>query len=149
MPTTYDTTTHHLQDLPEGLPEETAFLPLGFYHAWLSETGFLAPAFTHTNTAENPPSHGIRKQGGKLTSEMLTEEGNTFTAAYYPQYLDDLATLAVDAFQDEDALFYELPDDWEVYEAVKIILDARLADWRDDPQAPFEPLALLDEEDEE
>lgn len=148
----YDKASWHLEGehWPEGLPEAAAFTHLGFYWNWLTETGLVSEKFGSATPVDrnNAPSHLTQTHEGLLTEDMLTETGNAFTSAYYDQYMDDIATLAMDAFQDDDITPYELPDDWEVYDAVKIILDARFEDWKEDPDADFPPLELSDEDEE-
>lgn len=148
LPDVYDQLDWHLtDDFPSDLPDNAAALPMAFYWHWLNEIGLASTPAKAADRTESPLS-AIVSHGSRLTPAMLSEQGNAFTLAYYEYYLEDIADLAVDAFQDEDMTPYELPDDWEVYEAVKIILDARFEDWQNDPAAPFEPLILTDEDEE-
>ena len=146
----YDKASWHLEgEWPQGLPETAAATHIGFFWTWLNEAGLASAEFAQSINRDQSPASSIETHDGTLVSDMLTEEGNAFTEAYYDQYMDDFTTLAMDAFQDDDITPYELPDDWEVYDAVKIILDARFEDWKEDPQAEFAPLELSDEDDEQ
>ena len=66
---------------------------------------------------------------GKFSDSMLSTEGNAFAEAYYDdegEYLPDYARILG---ADVDTL-YDVPDNWDSYDRLAPVLDARLVQWR-------------------
>ena len=56
--------------------------------------------------------------GGTLDVHCLNEEGQRFTEAYYPRYMDDFRTVFGDAV-------YDVKDDWAHYDEIARLLTKR------------------------
>jgi hypothetical protein len=100
-----DAALHYRGEWPSGLPVSQAYIHTGLYLGWLVGAGMCSGNFRNTYAVDiaafiNGDISGpalFEKCGGKLTSGMLTPQGNGFTASYFDlengAYLDDYGNL--------------------------------------------------------
>jgi hypothetical protein len=133
-PTVYDKSKWHLEgDWPEELAEEQAYVNLGFFLAWMIDHnlvgGILVSDFQEDlekykqNEISGPKLLEIID--GTLSSELFTEDGNSFARYYYEDlYLVDLE----DTFPEGDSL-YEIKDSKENYEKISRRISLAFETW--------------------
>jgi hypothetical protein len=128
---------HHEGDYPKGLPEENAFTHTGMFLAWLADRGLLSPAFVEDfqeelqqlNERRITPGRFFQIVDGVLASDMLNDDGNTFSGAYYTlenKYFDDYQDILVLTLPS----VYHVADTWENCEKLKATIDRRYNEWR-------------------
>lgn len=97
--TIYDKAKFHFEgDYPSDLAPEQAYVHIGIYFAWLCRRRLVSemivddfePELRRFQEGEITGPQLFRLLGGTLASDMLSEDGNRFTAIYYSdKYLDD------------------------------------------------------------
>jgi hypothetical protein len=143
--TTFDRLDWHLEAaLDRGRPPESAFTHIGLFLAWLIRHDLHDPTAIPADLAGAVTSGAMSGPdlrdvvAGQLSSALLSDEGDAFTRAYYPAYLDDYAV----AFADRPD--YGVPDDADAYARIAPTIDRRFEEWQaagdDDPTAP--PIGL-------
>ena len=136
-----DASWHYGGDFPADLPDEAGATHSGMFLAWALLNG-LGGEFHENESAGDlarlrqravtPGAFFIQLCGGKLTTEDLNAEGNSFAVAYLEQepsaYLADYeATLGGNL-----PTLYHVADAWSTYDAIAPLLSRRLAKWRSD-----------------
>ena len=134
----YDKARWHCEgDFPKGLPTTQGYVHIGFYLGWIIDRGLagsllledfadeVAQYRTHAITS----TRLLQITDGVLDDQMLSEEGDRFTAHYYGDsdggYLSDyLAT-----FPQMESL-YHVEDTTENFEAIKKKRDVRYEAWK-------------------
>lgn len=135
-----DASWHYGQIYPDDIGPEAAATHIGMFLTWALLTG-LGANFHVEDCPDNIPLLERRKItpgrflidycDEKLTAEDLNEEGNAFAVDYYNSdgegsYLDDYEVkLGL-----ELPTLYHVKDNWENFDQVKPLIDARFADWR-------------------
>jgi hypothetical protein len=107
---------------------DRAAVPLGMYLAWCANLQLLSREFADTHAALvmrvrfreiTGAELLVAGAAGRLDAAHLNEEGQRFTAAYLPQYLDDFrATFGVEP--------YDVKDDWDHYDRIAKLLTRKL-----------------------
>lgn len=135
-----DAEWHYAGDFPEDVPITNGFSHIGFYLTWAAERELVSDFFREESAAalqqvgsrEKSPIYLLEIWDGKLTDDMLSEEGNAYSQAYYQ--LDDLAQgYFVDynsVFPDSGAGPYHVKPSWDNYDRIKPVLDRRFEEWR-------------------
>ncbi len=95
--TIYDKAKWHSEgDFPAGLPLEQAYIHIGFYLGWAIDHGFAGPLLTEDFADELEQYRApkisaprlLAMLDGTLDDQMLSTEGNQFTAdCYFDDYL--------------------------------------------------------------
>jgi hypothetical protein len=125
----YDDIGHHLG--AAGTFDRAA-VPLGMYFAWCANLQLLARAFVDAHETlvlrvryrEVTGAELLVAGGaGRLDDSHLNEEGQRFTAAYLPGYMDDFRA----AFGGDP---YAVPDDWAHYDRIAPVLTRKLMQQR-------------------
>jgi hypothetical protein len=133
-----DASWHYGGNFPEGLPDEAGATHTGMYVAWALLAGMAGPFFDDfpddlailQARTQTPGEFFLDKADGKFVDDMLTEEGNAFTQAYFDfekgSYLGDYGRLVGDSMP----TLYHVPDTWQVFDILRPVLDDRLRVWR-------------------
>lgn len=137
MPVVYDKAEYHMGDVDRArLPEDYAYTHTGFYMSWLAQNGLLSDWITESSadelsgTVETRTVSPIRlyeSWDGALIDDMLSDEGNAFSGAYYSSglfFADYVETFDVKQKP------YTVAPTWENYDLLKPVLDRRYADWK-------------------
>ena len=105
------------------------------YLAWLSDKHLLAPWFEEDFKAELvqlrqrqvTPARFLGIVDGALVSDMLNEQGNAFSTAYYlsNQYFSDYDRLLASTLPST----YHVADTWENFEKLRSQIDERYEEW--------------------
>jgi hypothetical protein len=135
----YDKAKYHIEgDFPEGLDKSQAYVPTGFFVAWLAMNNLLSDEIlsdfkNEVDSLKNrkaSPSSLYRAVGGVLSEDMLTAEGNAFTQQYFDfdhgQYLDDYDELLSEHLPS----FFHVTDTWKNYNILAKRIDERFMVWR-------------------
>ena len=136
----YDDATWHSEgDFPEDLPPEAGATHSGMFLAWaiLHELGgdihvqeLPESLQSLQDRSVTPGRFLLNNCDGKFTDEDLNEEGNRFAADYFDltkgHYLIDYQM----ALGEELPSPYHVPDTWESYDRLCVVLDERLKAWR-------------------
>ena len=149
----YDNVSWHEEPAAAaGQPIEGAFAHIALYLEWLLRRGLTSPdtiparfvAAVERN--EVGPAEFMALTRGSLSPEDLSDEGRTFTDAYYGRYLDDFSAL----FGDEGT--YGVAADADAFDQIARVIDQRHAEWiyagrpempPEDLDDPAETLAAL------
>ena len=122
---------------PKGQAPEQGYVHIGMFLAWLIEHDMLGPKWV-ARTGTQPEIASIReaavspcalrdKTGGRLSSDMMTLEGASFAGAYYaPQYGYTADWRWVFG---KPADKYAVPESWETYERIAVVIDMRYKSW--------------------
>ena len=134
----YDKAKWHFEgDFPKSLPIEQAYVHIGFYLGWAIERGF-AGSLLVEDFAEELAQFRARKitgprflqiTDGVLDDQMLSEEGDHFTAAYYEDS-DDGYFFDYPAMFPEAQSIYHVEDTFENFTKIKKMLDMRYEAWK-------------------
>jgi hypothetical protein len=137
-PKVYDKAKYHYDgDFPKGLPRKQAFVHSGMFLGWLIEHDMIAKDFLdETQGFKERRITGAQVYqawDGCLTSDVLTDEGNAFSAYYYngPEgkggaYFEDYgAALAGDL-----PSLYHVEDTWQNYEKMAAVITSRFEGWK-------------------
>lgn len=125
---------HHQSDnYPCDLPVKHANVHTGMYLGWIIEKGLFSETFGRElgdiRAFRNRQKSGAQiyeKWNSELTSDMLSDQGNHFTSAYYNRFLQDYReTLAASA-----PSCYHVSDSWENYDKLAKVLNKRYDEFR-------------------
>jgi hypothetical protein len=138
MTVVYDKAKWHYEgDFPEGLDDKQGFVHTGMYLGWIIENHLYSKEFKEAAANEIIKFKQKKMTGteiymnwdGVFVSDMLNEEGNAFTKAYFDfkdgVYLDDYE----EVFPHVKSL-YEVKDTWGNYETLKPKLNERFNSWK-------------------
>jgi hypothetical protein len=137
-PVVYDKAKYHYGgDYPEGLPDEQAFVHTGLYLGWIVDRGLYSRTFA-AESAELIARFRAREVTGPevyewwdgcLIDDMLSEEGNAFSQAYFDfdrgQFLADYEELLAGDLP----TLYHVANTWENYHRLRERLDERYDAW--------------------
>lgn len=134
----YDTVEQHENsaEINSEAEFENASIAIAFYIRWCLHRNLLANEFLEDFTDEElkefeSPTEGsvhyfMYQLDHDLASDMLSDLGNSFTRAYYDQYLSEFTSL-FDGYRS----IYSVPDSEENFEVVKKYLDTKFSDFVD------------------
>lgn len=141
----YDDASWHYgaDNFPENLPEEAGGTHIGMYVAWAMLSG-LGSAEMEEDSPEllerlrvrdiTPGAFFMAACDGKFIDDDLNETGQQFTEEYFEEepseYLEDYGEL----FGDDVESLYEIADSWANYDRLKLVLDQRLAEWKENAE---------------
>jgi hypothetical protein len=117
----YDDLDRHL---PEAGSIDRAAVPMGMYIAWCANLQLVSKRLV--DEAEHLLLRVRYREvtgsellvagcAGELHSRWLSDAGQQFTEAYYPQYLSDFASVFGEAV-------YDVKDDWAHYDEIAAVL---------------------------
>ena len=133
--TVYDKAKWHFEgDFPKGLPATQAYVHIGLYLGWAIERGFAGELLVEDfsdeleqfRTRKITAPRLLQITDGVLDDQMLSEEGNRFTAECYD---DDYLAIYEAAFPRLESL-YHVADTWENFEKLKVRLNVRFDAWK-------------------
>lgn len=129
-----DAEWHYDGDFPRWTPIRNAFSHIGFYLTWAVENNLISD-FVKTESRkvvdatlerQSSPIALLEFWDGKLVSDMLTEDGNAFSAFYYENsYFSDYLS----EFSDRKS--YKVNPSWKNYDQIKPVIDRRYKEWLD------------------
>jgi hypothetical protein len=133
----FDKAKYHFESVEsEGLPLEQAYVHTGMYFGWLLENGLCSQDFYPPSAVDDFKARKItgpklyEQDDGVLMSEMLTEEGDSFSRAYFDfetgKYLADYEALVTGV----GANILSGKDTWENYDKLRARIDQRYAEWK-------------------
>jgi len=127
---TYDKLEWHLEAaLNSGQADLMAFTHIGLYLSWIIRRGLHdSAAFTEADVRDIRRGTKAGTDIGetvdwKLVPQLLSAEGNAFTAARYSSYLEHYQR----RFQDQPP--YSISESAEAYAAIELFLDQIHRDW--------------------
>ncbi len=128
---------HTSVDFPAELPPSQAYVVTGMFVAWLAEHDFLAPSIVEQNRdlidqvkAQQVTGPKLwEAMGGRLSSEMLTPQGNAFAAAYFDFERGDYLKDFEDSFCEALPTIYHVEDNWDNYDYLTASIDVRYEAW--------------------
>jgi hypothetical protein len=142
-PVVYDKAKYHYGgDYPEDLPHDQAFVHTGMYLGWIIDRGLYSDEFAAESASEIESFRKRRMTGrqvyerwdGALVDDMLSAEGNAFSAAYFDfehgQFLADYRDVLARDLPSE----YHVEDSWPNYERLKARIDERYRAWKATPR---------------
>jgi hypothetical protein len=134
----YDVWSWHTEgQFPTDQPPEHGYVHIGMYLVWLIDVGMLDSDWA-TRAGVGAVVERIRqrsvdpcalrdKTDGRLSADMLTDEGDAFTAAYYaPEYG---YTSDWNRAFGRLASRYAVPDDWASYDRIGPVIEHRFDEW--------------------
>jgi hypothetical protein len=134
-----DAKWHYGGDFPSDLPPEAGATHIGMFFAWAilnglgSEEGLMVGRKELLSLLRDrllsPAQIFTRASDNKFLSDDLSDEGNTFAAAYYENsngYIADYDEI----FGGTLASLYHVNDSWENFDRLRPKLDSRLDEWR-------------------
>lgn len=134
----FDKVEYHLAgDFPDDLDSDQAFVPTGFFVAWMILRGLASPETIRdfTNDVQSlrqrtaTPSSIYRALGGVFESRLLIADGLRFTEVYFDfdtgTYLDDLD----DVLGSEVPTYFHIADTWDNFDKLVKRLDERFSQW--------------------
>jgi hypothetical protein len=129
---------HYEGDFPADLPKRQAFVHTGMYLGWIIDRGLYSEEFA-VDAAKDIRRFKARQItgpqvyricDGSLAADMLSEEGNAFSRAYFDfdkgRFLSDYDELMCD----ELPSMYHVRGTWKNYERLKARIDSRFAKWK-------------------
>ncbi|EIQ00847.1 hypothetical protein OpiT1DRAFT_05403 [Opitutaceae bacterium TAV1] len=134
----YDKAKWHFEgQCPKELPIYQGYVHIGLYLGWAVERGFAGKLLNKDFTEEVSQFLNGRISGprlleitdGVLDDQMLSEEGNRFTSAYYGAEKDGYYSDYEATFPHMDSI-YHVQNTPESFDKIKACLDGRLATWR-------------------
>lgn len=138
-PLVYDKARFHYEgEFPDGLSVEQAFVHTGLYLGWLIERDLCSAEFLE-NAGELIPQFRAREVtgpaiyqecDGALVDDMLSDEGNAFSRAYYDFETGRFLADYEQALARDLPSLYHVEDTWENYETLRSLLDSRFEAWR-------------------
>jgi len=138
----YDKADYHLEAVREaGLPDERGAHFIAFFVAWLLRNELASRRFATGSRdglrqvrsgTHSLPSFLLHRWDGVLSSDLVTEEGNAFTRAYYDPrsgaYHDDFA----EVLQNGLPTPYHVEYTAETEAAMLARIDRRFREWKQD-----------------
>ncbi len=137
--TVYDKAKYHFDSVQkEKLPSIAAYIHTGFYFGWIVEQKLLSTEFLEdwSQSIEDFLAHKINAPqlleafDGVLDDEMLSEEGNEFSATYFDfehgAYLADYRKFLVKDLPTE----FHVANTRDNYEIAKQFISARYEAWK-------------------
>jgi len=135
---TYDNASWHSGgDFPNELPSEAGGTHIGMFLTWAVSNGLAGEELLEMKEAIaqlesrtiTPGAFLFQACDGKLWEADLNAEGNAFAEDYYASnaYYEDYES----GLGANYPTLYHVPDEWDAFDRLKPILDARLASWRD------------------
>jgi hypothetical protein len=134
-----DASWHYGGDFPKDLPDEAGATHTGMFVAWALLSGLggnihtvECPEDLKTLQARamTPGKFFLKFCDGKFTDEDLSGEGNAFAKHYFKFEGDGFLSDYTDVIPISLPSLYHAPDNWDTFELVKPIFDARLQKWR-------------------
>lgn len=138
QPTVYDKAKYHFEGRwPAGLDRCQAYVHTGMYLAWLIDRRLtseeVSPSLADDVRSRRQTGPAVfRELDGVLDSGMLTPVGRAFTEKYFRlaqgggQFARDYQRTLATGLES----MYHVTDNWENYERLRSVLDARFAEWR-------------------
>ena len=136
-----DASWHYGGDFPKHLPNEAGGTHIGMYLAWALLAGLASKEHVEDQKEEmrllqtrdvTPGQYFMKYCDGKFISDDLNKSGNEFTKQYYQDngkevshFLEDYTSVTED-YED----LYEVPDDWKIFDELKLLIDQRFQEWR-------------------
>jgi hypothetical protein len=148
----YDLWRWHTEGVfPKDQPPEQGYVHIGMFVVWLVDLEMLDPVWVAKSGSERVVEAIRDRQDapcalrdvtdGRLASDMLTAEGQSFTGAYYaPEY---------GYARDWHRLFrrladnYAVPDEWQTYDRVGPLIERRYREWIAAGRPEFMPMPRL------
>jgi hypothetical protein len=132
------------------LPEQ-GYVHIGIYIAWLAFHDMLDPDWVARSGVKRAVAAIRERQDGvcalrdmtdgRLSSDMLTAEGQDFTGAYYaPEYGYSSDWRRVFGRR---ANRYAVPEEWETYDRIEPLIELRYHQWVDAGRPELMPLPRL------
>lgn len=134
-----DATWHSGGDFPTDLPAEAGATHAGMYLAWLLLKGMAGEACEEDLAADlrslvdravTPGQFLLSASDGKFVAELINDEANAFTLAYYDaddgQFVDDYEQ----ALAQDLPSIYHVSDTWERFDTLAPVLEKRLLEWQ-------------------
>lgn len=138
-PVVYDKAIYHTGgNHPEDLPDEQALVHTGLYLGWIIDHDLYSEEFAEYAADQIAAFRARTRTGpqiyewcdGALVEDMLNEEGNAFSRAYFDfekgRFLADYEEILAE----ELPSLYHVEDSWDNYERLKPRLDARYLEWK-------------------
>ena len=138
-----DASWHSGGEFPPDLSPDAGATHSGMFLVWAWLNGlagqdatdeasdFIAPLQERSVT---PGAHFLALCDGKFTDVDLNDDGNAFAASYFDfetgEYLADYEL----ALAGDCETLYHVPDTWESYDAIRLVIDQRFAEWLAKPQ---------------
>ena len=131
---------HSGNNFPKELPYENGGIHIGMFISWIINNDLVGLLHIENSKesiirVKNRLMTGkeflIKECDGKLWSEDLNKEGNSFSNFYYAtekgygQYIDDYSVV----FNDYETL-YNVEDNWENYNKIEHIISKRFREWK-------------------
>ena len=134
----YDKAKWHFEgDFPKSLPISQGFVHIGFFLGWIIDRNLEGPLLTD-DFADEVAQYRARKitgprllqiTDGVLDDQMLSEEGDRFTADYYEDHDGGYFADYPATFPKAETI-YHVEDSVDNFEKIRKKLDARYAAWK-------------------
>lgn len=137
----YDDVSWHSggKDFPKDLPQEAAATHIGMFVAWMVLNDLIGDEFQADWAEEiqmlkmrkiSPGQFAWQYMDGKFSSIDLSEKGRMFADAYYQSEVGDnyLKAYGV-AIKGDLSTEYLLPDTWQTYAKVSVLIDIAYQSW--------------------
>ncbi|WP_368865414.1 DUF7832 domain-containing protein [Stenotrophomonas maltophilia] len=134
-----DASWHSGGDFPADLPAEAGATHIGMYLAWLLLQGMANEELAEDAEEDlqalrerrtTPGRFLLEYSDGKFVDDLISDEANTFTAAYYDledgQYLEDYEEQLGADVPD----LYHVADTWENFDRLAPVIARRFAAWQ-------------------
>lgn len=134
----YDLWRWHTEgDFPKDQPPEQGYVHIGMFLVWLIDMNLLDQDWAQGGVVSSAIESIRERKGsacalrdltdGRLAGDMLGDEGQAFTGAYYaPEY---------GYVRDWNRVFgrsaarYAVPDEWETYDRIGPVIERRYHEW--------------------
>ena len=140
-----DASWHYGGDFPKDLPQEAGATHIGMFLAWALLSGLEGDLYTEElpdaipslqSRSITPGAFLIANCDEKFTDDDLNEEGNDFAQGYYASdaalYVSDYGDTLGEGLES----LYHVKDTWENFDRIKLVLDQRFKDWKNENSAP-------------
>jgi len=134
---------HSGGDFPADLPPENGGTHIGMFLAWIIHNGLQGEFHDEESPEELAAVRARRMTGreflfracdGKFWDEDLSEDGKSFTAAYYSgeggkgygAYMEDYERVLAAGLPTT----YHVEDTWANYDAIALLISRRYAEWQ-------------------
>ncbi len=134
-----DASWHSGGDFPSDLPAEAGATHIGMYLAWLLLQGMASEELAEDaeedlqalpERSTTPGLSLLQCSDGKFVDDLISDEANAFTAAYYDlengQYLEDYE----EQLGAEVPSLYHVADTWENFDRLAPVIAQRFAAWQ-------------------